>query len=306
MRARFEQLMHRMHRSVSSELLNTLLPTPYEGPDFDAIGDIHCNQVSNTLSYLKSAKYIPDVLSNELISAVICNEDIAKAIGDRKATIICDDPNFIFFSIVDKLAEKNEAFFKSEIALSAQTDLAIVSPHNVIIGENVLLEPNVIIHPGVIIANNVTIRSGAVLGLDSFQHQRTSHGILSPRHDGLLFIDEGTEIGAHGAFSKGFSYRPTYIGRDNKFDAHSYVAHGVRIGDENIICVGTRIMGHTKVGNGCFIGPNSAIASRLNLGDKCRISIGSVVTKDVAKDKVMSGNFAVSHDKWLSFVKSIR
>jgi len=131
-----------------------------------------------------------------------------------------------------------------------------------------------IIHPGVIIANNVTIRSGAVLGLDSFQHQRTSHGILSPRHDGLLFIDEGTEIGAHGAFSKGFSYRPTYIGRDNKFDAHSYVAHGVRIGDENIICVGTRIMGHTKVGNGW--------------------------------DKVMSGNFAVSHDKWLSFVKSIR
>jgi UDP-3-O-[3-hydroxymyristoyl] glucosamine N-acyltransferase len=44
----------------------------------------------------------------------------------------------------------------------------------------------------------------------------------------------------------------------------------------------------------------------LTIGKKASISLGSVVTKDVKEGNRVSGNFAIDHDRFIAFIRSIR
>ena len=46
----------------------------------------------------------------------------------------------------------------------------------------------------------------------------------------------------------------------------------------------------TKIGNCCFIGPNSVITKGINIGDHCFVGANSVVTFDLASKTAVSGN----------------
>ena len=52
------------------------------------------------------------------------------------------------------------------------------------------------------------------------------------------------------------------------------------------------------------IAPSILSANFAKLGEE--VSIGAVVTQDVAANAVVSGNFAVPHDRFLDHIRSIR
>lgn len=295
-------------RPLTSADLLEAIGIQTEGLSFDGIGDIHADHASNLLSFVKNPRYCKAVDANENISGVLCTPEIAAEFErDTVTKILCDDPNYCFFKLVDYRARHHLDDRPSLVESEIDPDRNIViSPVGVTIGQNVGIGPNVTILAGVEIGDGVTIGAGAVLGCDSFQHQRTARGIVSPAHDGKLVIGPGAEIGANNTISIGFSYRNTLIGPGCRFDAQVYVAHGVEVGEETFLCAGSRIMGHAKIGARCWVGPGAVVSSRLIIGDEANISLGSVVTQPVDAGKRVTGNFAVEHENWIAFMRSVR
>lgn len=289
-------------RLITPELLKQMLDLEVNCQTFNGLGDIHASHNNNLLTYIKDDKFVNIIIENPCISGVICTENTAKLIPERIKKIIHEDPNYAFFTLVNYFGENSYKNTKSVTSSEIPKNVS-VSEFGVVIGKNVYIEPNVTILAGVRIDDNVVIRAGAVIGLDTFQHQRTSRGIISPKHDGILHIKSNVEIGACSSISRGFSYRNTIIGCNSKLDAQVYVAHGTVIGDGAIICAGARVMGHVIMGDNVFIGPSSVISSRVKIGKNSRTSIGSVVTKDVLEHQVVSGNFAIPHDLFIQNMK---
>ncbi|MCS3607580.1 DapH/DapD/GlmU-related protein [Erwinia rhapontici] len=290
-------------RTVNSVLLYELFSIKDDFEAFDAIGDIHSNHGNRILTYIKDDKYIPIINENNNLAGVICTPAIAGKLADGLVKVLHHDPVLAFFSLVDYFGKKIGTINSSVILSDICAHQVSIAPFDVYVGKNVKIEPNVVILPGVVIEDNVVIRAGAVLGIDSFQHQRTTQGIFSPHHDGLLHIKSHVEIGANSTMSRGFSYRNTVIAEHNKIDAQTYIAHGTQIGNGNIICAGARIMGHVSIGDNGFIGPGSVISSRLKIGNNVKVSLGAVVTKNIHDGQHVTGNFAIEHEKFLTHLK---
>jgi len=66
------------------------------------------------------------------------------------------------------------------------------------------------------------------------------------------------------------------------------------------------IGGSTIIEDDVWVGPNASISDNLFIGDSANISLGAVVTKNVARGMTVSGNFAIEHSKFIDFIKSIR
>jgi len=295
-------------KPITSSDLRDAAGIESEGLSFDGIGDIHAAQTRNLLSFVKDPRYCEAVDANPHISGVLCTPEIAPGFTRKGLTpVLCDDPNYCFFKLVDYRARHHIEDEPSSIESPPPPGQnIIISDVGVTIGKNVRIGPNVTILPGVDIGDEVQIGAGAVLGCDSFQHQRTSRGIVSPAHDGKLIIGPRAEIGANNTLSIGFSYRDTCIGEGCRLDAQVYVAHGVDVGAQSFLCAGARIMGHVQIGARCWIGPGAIISSRLTIGDDANISLGSVVTQPVDAGARVSGNFAVEHDRWIAFMRGLR
>ena len=269
--------------------------------EFGAIGDVASTHSDHVLTYAKDRRYASAVNANRNISGVFCTEEIAPLIREGVETLICDDPNWAYCTLLDRVGK--DVVWQPSVVNSRFAD-ATIDPVGVYIGENVSIGPGSRILKGSYIEDNTTIRANAVLGGSGFQHQATSKGILSPEHDGFLIVESGAEIGPHAFISMGFCYRSTRIGRNTKLDTHVYVAHGAHIGAECIIGASAVILGHVVIGDHCHIGPNAALNNRIRVGDRATVSMGSVATKDVAPGQRVTGNFAVDHEIFLRNLKA--
>lgn len=291
---------------INNNLIEKYCHGKIEAIEFDGLGDVYSTYAPRLLSYIKDPAYANTLNDNKCIAGVICKKKDAELINERIIKVICDDPNYAFFSIVNDRARDLFANHQTVTNNAIIPPNSYVADNGVILGRNITIEPNVIINPGVEIGDGSIIRSGAVLGLDTFQHQRHMGGIISPKHDGVLVVGKCVEIGANTCISKGFSYSPTIIKDHTKIDALTYIAHGSKIGESVIICAGARIMGHVTIENNCFIGPSATVTSRIKVGQSAKISIGSVVTQDVPQNERYTGNFAIPHKIWINFIKGIR
>jgi acetyltransferase-like isoleucine patch superfamily enzyme len=126
-------------------------------------------------------------------------------------------------------------------------------------------------------------------------------------------------IGNNNAFSAGWQLWPIdadfagtriRIGNDNYFNRDVFIdACGlIEIGDENQFgpgvyitdanhrhgpgVVGKRVgmdVGRVKIGHGCWIGAKAVILKDVELGDRCVVGAGTVVTKSFPADSVIVG-----------------
>lgn len=280
---------------------------------FDKLGLV-TNKYENekVLVYLENKKYLGDFLNNKSVSCVICTNEIYKEIEQYTHLGVCisSKPKITFFKFHNYLAE-NTVFYgishESKIAKSAQIHKsAYISEKNVVIGENVVIEPNATIHSNVIIKSDVIIRSGCVIGSEGYQFVRTPTEIIPVKHTGGVIINKHVEVQSNCCIDKGVLGVNTEIGEYTKFDKLVYVAHGVKINNRCFIEANATILGRVQIGNDTIVGPSSTICNGIKVGNNARITMGSVVTRDVSDNETVTGNFAINHDKFISFIKSIR
>lgn len=154
--------------------------------------------------------------------------------------------------------------------------------YDTVLGRDVTIEPNVVFGPGVTVADGVTLRafshiegatiaSGATVG--PFARLRPGAVLEADSHVGN-FVELKNAVLGRGAKANHL----TYLG-----DAS--VGAGANIGAGTITCNYNGFLKQkTVIGEGAFIGSNSALVAPVTIGDGAIVGAGSVITRDVEAD----------------------
>jgi bifunctional UDP-N-acetylglucosamine pyrophosphorylase / glucosamine-1-phosphate N-acetyltransferase len=156
--------------------------------------------------------------------------------------------------------------------------------HDTVIGRDVLIEPNVFFGPGVSVAGNVTIHAfshieGATIasGAEIGPFARLRPGAV---------MDEKSKVGNFVEMKK------ARLGKGAKANHLTYlgdaeVGAGANVGAGTITCNYDGFFKYkTEIGEGAFIGSNSALVAPVSIGAGAIVAAGSVVTADVQPDSL--------------------
>ena len=159
---------------------------------------------------------------------------------------------------------------------------SVVFSHDTRLGQDVTIGPNVVFGPGVVVEDEVEIRAfshlegcvvkrGAVIG--PFARLRPGTVIEQGAHVGNFVELKAAVLGA-GAKANHLSY----LG-----DAE--IGAGANIGAGTITCNYDGVHKHrTVIGEGAFIGSDTALVAPVRVGARALVGAGSVITEDVPDD----------------------
>ena len=275
---------------------------------FESLGFVS-HAANQMMVFLESNEYLPELLENPVISCVVTTPELANTLPDRYGVLTCETPRKAFFEIHNQLAQSEFYWkeFKSEISSDARLHpTAFIAEKNVRIGKRVLVEPHVTILEKCIIEDDVIIRSGAVIGCQGYEFKDLGYTLMPVAHAGGVLVHSRAEIQGNTVVDKAVFNGFTEIGEDVKIDNLVHVAHNVKIGPRSRIVAMAMLGGSVVIGSDVWIGPSSVISNGVRIGDRAFVTLGSVVTRDVAPGQHVTGNFAIEHNKFLAFLKTIR
>lgn len=263
----------------------------------------------NLLSFIESEKYISGLGDN--ITCLITTKELGNKLKDKYGIIISNNPRMDYFKLHNKLAitdKYRREEFKTTIGEECViSNLAVISDKNVKIGNNVKIEEFVVIRENTIIGDNSIIRAGVIIGGEGYEYKRVDGIIMNVTHCGGVVIGDSVEVQYNSCIDRAlYTWDNTVIGDYTKLDNFVHIEHGVKVDERCLIASRTTIGGRTVVGKDSWIGLGATISNGLVLGDKVSVTLGSVVTKNLLDGQKVSGNFAVDHDKYIQFIKSIR
>ncbi|MBS5308236.1 MULTISPECIES: UDP-3-O-(3-hydroxymyristoyl)glucosamine N-acyltransferase [Clostridium] len=261
------------------------------------------------LSFIENEKYI-DSLSDR-ITCLITTKAIGEKLKNKYGVIVSSNPRMDYFKLHNKLSsieEYKRKEFETIIGEGCEiSNLASISKNNVRIGNNVKIEEFVVIRENTVIEDNSIIRAGVVLGGEGYEYKRVDGIIMNVNHCGGVIIGESVEVQYNGCIDKAlYPWDNTIIGSHSKLDNLVHIEHGVKIGNRCLIASRTTFGGRTIIGDDSWVGLGAIISNGLTLGNKVSVSLGSVVTKSLKDGEKVSGNFAINHNKYIDFIKSIR
>lgn len=263
------------------------------------------------LSYIEDEKYLPDLISNNEISCIICKDDILKQVEKvfNGGIVASKDPRahfFIFHNYLNKNTDFYENYCETYIDSSADINrTAIIPDKNVMIGKNTKIMGNVVIYENTIIGDNVTIREGSVIGVPGFYYFSINGNNEVVDSVGGVIIKDNVEIHTNTVICKGVLGGNTVLGDYTKLSNNVSVSHDVKINENCLITAGTILAGVVTVKKNTLIGVGANVVPLITIGENCKVSAGSIVTKNVQNDSHVSGNFAIEHNRFINFIKRI-
>lgn len=277
--------------------------------EVDSLGLTSAECDKRILSFIENEKYIKDLSKD--IKAVITNEYIGEKLKGDYGVIIANNPRMDYFKLHNELAKSKDykrADFETIIGENCEiSNLASISHKNVKIGNNVKIEEFVVIRENTVIGDNSIIRSGVVLGGEGYEYKRVDGIIMNVTHCGGVIIGNNVEVQYNSCIDKAlYTWDDTIIGDYSKLDDLVHIEHGVKIGERCLIASRSTFGGRTVLGSDSWVGLGAVVSNNLKLGNKVSISLGSVVTKNLDDGAKVSGNFAIDHNKYIDFVKTIR
>jgi UDP-3-O-[3-hydroxymyristoyl] glucosamine N-acyltransferase len=260
------------------------------------------------LTFMGNAKFIDQI--SQYASCVLCSEELFPMLPEYiEGVFVTASPKDAFQRIHNKL--KTDSRYQLPVTVNkigqdcAISETAVIANDSVEIGDRVVIEDHVRIYDHVKIGDDCIIRSGAVLGGKAFTFARTTDGVLSMEDMGRVELGDRVEIFSLSHVAKGILPTDvTHIGNDVKIDAGVYVGHGDVIGDRTLIAGGSVIAGNVTIGADSWVGVNATVSNRIRIGEKARVSLGSVVTKDVKDGETVTGNFAIEHGAFIRELKA--
>jgi UDP-3-O-[3-hydroxymyristoyl] glucosamine N-acyltransferase len=189
---------------------------------------------------------------------------------------------------------------KNTISPSADIDFK-----HAVIGNFCQIGNRVIVGKNTVLGNNVIIGSGTIIGSEGFEIRRIRDELIPVVHVGGVTIHNNVVIGSHVCIDKSLFGDFTEIMENSRIDDYVHVAHGVTIGRCCSIAASVMIGGKVIIGDNVRIGLGAKISDQITIGDGATISMGSVVTKDVLPGQRVTGNFAISHEKFIKHFNEI-
>ena len=260
------------------------------------------------LTFLNDEKYYKEIENNKSITCIVTTDEVAQKIEKGKyGIIISNNPRKDFFELHNKLVKEDFYFTKRDNQISEKayiSEKANIGKYNIIIEDNIIIEAGVTIYENVTIRRGTTIKSGTILGADGFQYVRDREEIIKVEPAGELEIAENVVIHNNSVIDKGI-FGKTFIGENTKIYNLVHVAHDSKIGKNVFLTAGVIVCGRVKIGDNSYLGPNCTIKNGLFLDKNSKVSMGAVVTKNVNENEVVTGNFAISHEKFIKNLKKI-
>ncbi|PHM72746.1 UDP-3-O-(3-hydroxymyristoyl)glucosamine N-acyltransferase [Xenorhabdus kozodoii] len=283
-------MCYQLKTDVSIEIICKELNLSYRGNNSHITNVSPISNITEgSLSFVKGKVELltPDV-------TLVCDESDVNFFNDKKTRfIISKNPRLDFIRILNFLEKKigfNHFSFQSKICPTVSIGHNSIIEDGCTIHENVKIEHNVVIHSGTIIGANSRIRANSSIGGDGFGFERTQDGIpIRFPHLGGVIIGENVEVGSNTCIARG-TLSNTIIEDHVKIDNLVHIAHNCHIGKGTFITACAEISGGVIIGNNAWIGPNSSIIQKKNIGNNSLIGIGAVLTKDVPGSTVFAGN----------------
>ena len=151
--------------------------------------------------------------------------------------------------------------------------------HDTRIGRDVLVEPNVFFGPGVTVGDAVRIRA--------FSHIEGATIETGAEIGPYARLRPGAEIGEGAKVGNFVEVKKSRLGKGAKANHLTYlgdaeVGAGANIGAGTITCNYDGFFKYrTTIGDGAFIGSNSALVAPVTIGEGAVVGAGSVITEDV-------------------------
>lgn len=264
------------------------------------------SKLPNSLTYIRSSKFIKFLANNKNIKACLCSENEKIAINDLGIfPIVVEDPEYSYFSIYNHIAKKRMAYEKTVISKTAKIHpSAVISPIGVNIGENVQIGANVVVEAGTSIGDNTRILANTTLGCMDSEVKNTPTGMLVVEHDGELIIGKNCFIGANCVVDRGLHDNHTVLKDGVVLSNRVYVGHTSKIGERTIL-LGCTICGSCDIGKNVRVSIGAIVSNGIRVKDGAIVSIGAVVVEDVEEKIQVSGNFAMPHNKFLKHFSKI-
>jgi bifunctional UDP-N-acetylglucosamine pyrophosphorylase/glucosamine-1-phosphate N-acetyltransferase len=202
------------------------------------------------------------------VAVVTCPEDEVMGVNDR-----------VQLARAESLMQKRlrEAAMRAGATLLAPD--TVTFSHDTRLGQDVIVEPNVFFGLNVVVGNNVAIKANSYM-----EHARIADGaVVGP----FARLRPGAEIGPKARIGNFVEIKKAVIGAGAKVNHLAYVGDasvgsGANLGAGTIICNYDGFQKHfTEIGEGAFIGSNSALVAPVKIGEGAYVGSGSVITRDV-------------------------
>jgi UDP-3-O-[3-hydroxymyristoyl] glucosamine N-acyltransferase len=274
--------------------------------EFDALGLTYCN-LPKMLTVLYDERYLRECSRNAAVSCVITSPPLARRLPAGLGVALSADPQSSFLKAHLRLLTQTEfygAAFPSEIAASARIHAtAFVAEKNVRIGAKASLGAGSIVLEGASIGEGSIIGPGSVIGAEGFSPAPEGSPVSNVPHSGACRIGAMVDVGANVVICRGSLSGSTIVEDHVVVSSLVNISHNVVVGRRSRIGAAACILGSAQLGEGVWIGPNATVSNRVQVGAFARVSIGSVVARDVAAGQVVTGNFAMEHRKFLSWFR---
>lgn len=167
---------------------------------------------------------------------------------------------------------------------------------DVAIAENCLIHPGVIIRESCTIGARVILQPGVIIGSCGFGYNTIAGTHNKLQHVGRVVIEEDVEIGAGSCIDRA-RFKETRIRRGSKIDNLVMIAHGVEVGEDNLLVAQVGIAGSTKTGRWVVLGGQVGVAGHLTIEDGTQVAAQAGVTKNLSKG-IYGGSPACPIRKW--------
>ena len=272
--------------------------------EFEALNFCTASPNYKFLSFIEKDKFVDRM--NENVSCVICTPEMQNQLPVMiEGVFLSINPKYDFYSIHNNLStliKKKDTCIDDSAVISNR---AIIADKNVIIGKNVVIEANVVINENVTVEDDVIIHSNSVIGGRSFDYAKSRAGKMVGWIDaGSVLIRTGVEICSSVHIAQAcLSEDITLLDEDCKIDSFVHLGHGVHVGKRALIAAGAIIGGNSVIGDDSWVGINATVSNRIIVGKNSKVSIGSVVTKNVDDNATVTGNFAIDHHRFIDNLK---
>ena len=185
-----------------------------------------------------------------------------------------------------------EARWQAARRLEVMTDgVTLTDPASVwlawdtVLGRDVTVAPNVVFGPGVSVGASATIHA--------FSHLEGATVAARAEIGPYARLRPGADIGEKAKVGNFVEVKKARLGKGAKANHLSYIGDaevgpGANIGAGTITCNYDGFFKYrTTIGEGAFIGSNSALVAPVEIGAGAIVGAGSVVTKDVAPDALV-------------------
>jgi bifunctional UDP-N-acetylglucosamine pyrophosphorylase/glucosamine-1-phosphate N-acetyltransferase len=167
-----------------------------------------------------------------------------------------------------------------------KSGVTLVCPETVFLSYDTIIGRDSVIHPHVVIGKEVEIGEG--VEIKSFSHLEGAiihdDAVIGP----YARLRPGAEIKQNARIGNFVEIKKATIGHGAKVNHLSYVGdatvgQNANIGAGTITCNFDGVSKyHTKIGDGAFVGSNTALVAPVEIGQNAIIGAGSTITKSVA------------------------